>query len=80
LFPLLFSSYCPPPPPRTFFPVIFSRTFSNVVTFEIQRFKTSVSCFFRTCRYNTVHVPCGISIQTSTIGLPWKGGVRGCAI
>ena len=65
---------------RTFFLVLFSRTFSNVATFEIQRFKISVSCFSRTCRYNTVHVPCGISIQTSTIGLPWKGGVRGCAI
>ena len=63
-----------------FFPVLFSRTFSNVTTFEIQRFKISVSCFSRTCRYNTVHVPCGISIQTSPIGLPWKGGVRGCAI
>ena len=67
-------------PPRTFFPVLFSRTFSNVATFEIQRFKISVSCFSRTCRYNTVHVPCGIYIQTSTVGLPWKGGVRGCAI
>ena len=63
-----------------FFPVIFSRTFSNVTTFEIQRFKISVSCFSRTCCYNTVHVPCGISIQTSPVGLPWKGGVRGCAI
>jgi hypothetical protein len=48
--------------------------------FEIQRFKISVSYFSRTCRYNTVHVPCGISIQTSPVGLPWKGGVLGCAI
>jgi hypothetical protein len=23
-----------------------------------------VSCFSSTCRYNTVHVPCGISIQS----------------
>ena len=72
LFPVL--------PPVLFFPVLFSRTLSNVATFEIQRFKISVSCFSRTFRYNTVHVPSGISIQTSTAGLPWKGGVRGCAI
>ena len=45
-FPLLFS------------PVLFSRISSNVTTFQIQRFKISVSCFSSTCRYNTVHVPC----------------------
>ena len=55
------------------FPVLFSRSFSNVAMFEIQRFKISVSCFSSTCRYNTVHVPCGISIQTSPIGLPLDG-------
>jgi hypothetical protein len=71
-FPRTFSNY--------FYPVLFSRTFSNVAMFEIQRFKISVSYFSRTCRYNTVHVPCGISIQTSPVGLPWKGGVLGCAI
>ena len=53
-FPVLF--------PRIFFPYFFhalsSRTFSKVATFEIQRFKISVSCFSSTCRYNTVHVPC----------------------
>jgi hypothetical protein len=38
------------------------------VTFEIQRFKISVSCFS-----STVHVPCGISIQTSPVGLPLEG-------
>jgi hypothetical protein len=53
-----------------FFPVFVSRIFlpvlfSIVATFEIQRFKISVSCFSSTCRYSTVHVPCGISIQTS---------------
>ena len=48
--------------PVLFFPVLFSRTFSKVATFEIQRFKISVSCFSSTCRYSTVHVPCGISI------------------
>jgi hypothetical protein len=56
-----------------FFPVLFSRTFSKVATFEIQRIKISVSCFFITCRYNTVHVPCRISIQTSPVGLPLDG-------
>ena len=68
---------------RTFFPVyffplfffrsFFSRTFSKVATFEIERFKISVSCFSSTCRYNAVHVPCGISIQTSPVGLPLDG-------
>jgi hypothetical protein len=47
------------------------------VTFEIQRFKLSVSCFSSTCRYITVHVPCGIAIQTSPVGLHLEGwGVR----
>ena len=55
LFPLLFFPY--------FFTPYSPRTFSKVATFEIQRFKISVSCFSSTC-YNTVHVPCGISIQT----------------
>ena len=69
-FPYFFS--------RTFFlvlfsPVIFSRTFSKVATFQIQRFKISVSCFSSTCRYNTVRVPCGISIQTSPVGLSLDG-------
>ena len=58
---------------RTFFPVLFSRIFSDVATFEIQRFKISVSCFSSTCRYNAVHVPRGISIQTSPVGLPLDG-------
>jgi hypothetical protein len=85
LFPVFFSctilSYFfsrTSPPPRTFFPVLFfpalsSRTFSKVATFEIERFKISVSCFSSTCRYNAVHVPCGISIQTSPVGLPLDG-------
>jgi hypothetical protein len=31
------------------------------------------------CRYNTVHVPCGISIQTSPVALPLDGwGARMC--
>jgi hypothetical protein len=47
---------------RNCFHVFFSRTFSKVATFEIQRFKISVGCFSSTCRYITVHVPCGISI------------------
>jgi hypothetical protein len=46
---------------------------AKVVTFQIRRFKISVSCFSSTCRYNTVHVPCGISIQTSPVGLPLDG-------
>jgi hypothetical protein len=37
------------------------------------RFKISVSCFSSTCRYNTVHVPCGIPIQTSPVGLSLDG-------
>ena len=44
--------------------------------FEIQRFKISISCFSSTCRYNTVHVPCGISIQTSPIGFLLEGWMR----
>ena len=56
-----------------FVPVLFSRIFSEVATFEIQRFKISVSCFSSTCRYNAVHVPRGISIQTSPVGLPLDG-------
>jgi hypothetical protein len=52
---------------HTFFPVFifqyfFPRTFSKIATFEIQCFKISVSCFSSTCRYNTVHVPCGFHI------------------
>jgi hypothetical protein len=35
------------------FPVLFFRTFSKVATFDIQRFKISVSCFYSTCRYIT---------------------------
>ena len=61
-----------------FFFILFSRTVSNVSTFEIQRFKI-YSYFSSTCRYNTVHVPCGISIQTSPIGLPldrWGARMR----
>jgi hypothetical protein len=56
-----------------------SRTFSKVATFQIQRFKISVSCLSNMCRYNTVHVPCGISIQTSPVALPLDGwGARMC--
>jgi hypothetical protein len=55
-----------------FFSYFFSRTFSKVATFEIQRFEISVSCFSSTC-YNTVHVPCRIAIQTSSVGLPLDG-------
>ena len=65
-FPLFFS-------PVFFSPVLFSRTFSKIATFEIRRFKISVGCFSSTCRYNTVHVPCGIAIQTSPVGLPLDG-------
>jgi hypothetical protein len=39
-----------------------------------------VSCFSSTYRYNTVHVPCGISIQTSPVWLPldeWGANWRG---
>jgi hypothetical protein len=32
-----------------------------------------VSCFSSTCRYITVNVTCGISIQTSPVGLPLDG-------
>ena len=56
-----------------FFPPFFSRTFSKVAPFEIERFKISVCCFSSTYRYNTVHVPCEISIQTSPVGLPMDG-------
>ena len=59
--------------PRFFSPYYFSVLFSKVATFEIQRFIISVSCFSSTCRYSTVHVPCGISIQTSPVGLPLEG-------
>ena len=71
IFPCFSSPYFPP---RTFFSVhFFSRTFSKDATFEIERFKISVSCFSSTCRYNTVHVPCGIPIQTSPVGLSLDG-------
>ena len=79
-FPVVFFPYFFPVPfsrifsSRTFSPVLFfSRTFSKVATFEIQRFKLSVGCFSSTCRYSTVHVPCGIAIQTSPVGLPLDG-------
>jgi hypothetical protein len=74
--PYFFFPYSPHPPyfiPVLFPLVLFSRTYSKVATFEIQHFKISVSCFSSTCRYNTVHVPCGISIRTSTVGLPLEG-------
>jgi hypothetical protein len=32
-----------------------------------------VSCFSSTCRYITVHVTCGISIQKSPVWLPLDG-------
>ena len=80
IFPYFFSRTFFPVPfsrifsSRTFSPVLFfSRTFSKVATFEIQRFKLSVGCFSSTCRYSTVHVPCGIAIQTSPVGLPLDG-------
>jgi hypothetical protein len=80
IFPYYFFSYCfPVLLSRTFIPFFFppvlfcSRTFSKVATFEIQRFKISVSCFSSTCRYNTVHVHCGTSIQTSPVGFPLDG-------
>ena len=47
-FPVLFSFYFFLFFPYFFsvlFPVLFYRTFSKVATFEIQRFKISVSCF-----------------------------------
>ena len=80
LFPVLF--FVPPPPPPYFDPVFFSpyffhRTFFPVLFFPYFlpriNFPTSVSCFSSTYRYNTVHVPCGISIQTSPVGLPLDG-------
>ena len=68
----------PPYISPVFFPVLFhffSRNFLK--SFEIERFKMSVSCFSSTCRYNTVYVPCGIAIRTSPVGLPLEGwGVR----
>ena len=75
-FPLLFTSptfFSVLFSPVLFFPVLFSRNFSKIATFEIQRFKISVSCFSSTCRYSTVLVPCGIAIQTSPVGLPLDG-------
>jgi hypothetical protein len=71
-FPVFYFSYFSPVFP-SYFSVLFSRTFSKVATFEIQRLKISVSCFSSTCRYQTVHVPCEISIQTSPVGLPLDG-------
>ena len=67
IFPLYFFL------PYHFFPVLFSCTFLKVATFEIQRFKISVGCFSSTYRYSTVHVPCGIAIQTSPVRLPLDG-------
>ena len=52
------------------FPILFSNV-GNVWRLKYQLF------FSNTCRYNTVHVPCGISIQTSPVGLP--PGRMGCA-
>jgi hypothetical protein len=49
-----------------YFPVLFKKR-------DYKRFNISVSCFSSTCRYNTVHVHCGISIQTSPVGLPLDG-------
>ena len=71
IFPVSFASVFFPP--YYFFHVLFTRNFSKVATFEIQRFKISVSCFSSTYRYITVHVPCGIAIQTSPVGLPLDG-------
>jgi hypothetical protein len=65
LFPGFFS--------RTFFPYYFPLLFQ-----KLQRLKSNVLKYqwvvcSSTCRYNTVHVPCGISIQTSPVGLPLDG-------
>ena len=62
--------------PRTFFPYFFFVLFPYYFTVLFQtsrRFKISLSCFSSTCRYNTVHVRCGISIQTSPVGLSLDG-------
>jgi hypothetical protein len=72
-FSCTFSPYFFPRIPPYFFSVLFSGSFSKVATFEIQRFIISVSSFSRTCRYNTVHVPCEISTKTSPVGLPLDG-------
>ena len=59
---------------RPFFPPNFSSPYFSPVLFFPYFFKSrDVSCFFSTCRYNTVHVPCGISVQTSPVGLPLDG-------
>jgi hypothetical protein len=74
-FPYLFSST---PPPPYLFPLTFLFPYYFLVLIPMsRRFKMSVSCFSRTCRYNTGHVPCGIFIQTSPVGLSLEGwGVR----
>ena len=41
------------------FPVLFYRTFSKVATFEIQRFKISVSCFSSTLQ-SLLHSSCSL--------------------
>ena len=75
LFPVLFFTYFFPVlfSPYFYFPYLSPRTFSKVETFEIQRFKILVSCFSNTCNYSTVHVPCGIAIETSPVGVPLDG-------
>jgi len=54
--------------PPYFFPVLFQtsrRLKSNVLNYQLVVFLVHVA--------NTVHVPCGISIQTSPVWLPLDG-------
>jgi hypothetical protein len=64
--------------PYFFSPVFFSPYYFRVLFQKSRILKSNVSkyqwvVFSSTCRYNTVHVPCGISIQTSPVGLPLDG-------
>jgi hypothetical protein len=71
VFPYLF--------PSTFFSrTIFLQYYFPVLFQKSRRLKSNVLkyqwvVFSSTCRYNTVHVPCGIFIQTSPVGFPLDG-------
>ena len=70
IFPYYYFSY--------FFPVFFSLYYFPVLFQKSRRLKSNVLkyqwvVFSSTRRYNTVHVPCRIFIQTSPVWLPLDG-------
>ena len=66
-------------PPYYFFHVLFTRNFSKVATFEIQRFKISVSFFLVHIIISQFMFLAEQPFKRHPQGFLWTGGVRACA-